>query len=68
MKITGLSSRIALLRRPLASRGVVGRTTFSPGTWQKYDSIDWECWAASWWAGPPGPRITSGIGNCPPDM
>jgi hypothetical protein len=35
MKITGLSSRIALLRRPLASRGVVGRTTLRPGTWQK---------------------------------
>ena len=37
----------------MASRGVVGRTTFSPGTWQKYDSIDWECCAASWCAGRP---------------
>ena len=30
--------------------------------------MDWECCAASWAAGPPGPRMTSGTLNCPPDM
>jgi hypothetical protein len=33
MKITGLSSRMADLSRPLASAGVDGRTTLRPGTW-----------------------------------
>ena len=33
MKITGLSSRIADFSSPFASMGVLGRTTFSPGTW-----------------------------------
>jgi len=33
MKMTGLSSRMADFNRPLASIGVEGRTTFSPGTW-----------------------------------
>ena len=32
-KTTGLSSRIADLRRPLASYGVEGTTTLTPGTW-----------------------------------
>ena len=30
-KTTGLSSRMALLRSPLASYGVAGTTTFNPG-------------------------------------
>ncbi len=33
--ITGSSSRIAAIRRPLVSAGVDGITTFSPGVWQK---------------------------------
>ena len=33
MKTTGLSSRMAVLRSPFASRGVAGTATFSPGTW-----------------------------------
>src|SRR5213594_3338598 len=48
MNTTGLSSRMALLRRPLASAGVAGMTTLSPGTWAYQLSNDWECWAPSW--------------------
>ena len=33
MKMTGLSSRMADFSSPLASAGVEGRTTLSPGTW-----------------------------------
>jgi hypothetical protein len=33
--ITGSSSRIDAIRRPLASDGVDGITTFRPGVWQK---------------------------------
>ena len=67
-KITGSSSRMADLSRPFASAGVEGATTFSPGTCAYQHSSDCECWAASWWAAPPGPRTTIGILNCPPDM
>ena len=36
------------LSNPLASAGVEGMTTFSPGTWQNQDSSDCECCAPSW--------------------
>ncbi len=68
MKTTGLGSRIALLRSPLASCGVAGAITVSPGTWQNQASRLCECWAANWWAALPGPRMTSGTESCPPDM
>src|SRR5213082_378064 len=44
--MTGLSSRIADLRSPLASAGVAGATTFRPGICDSHDSQAWECWAA----------------------
>ena len=68
MKMTGLSSRIALLSRPFASLGVDGITTTSPGTWAYQLSNACECWAATCAAAPEGPRITSGQRICPPDM
>ena len=68
MKITGSSSRMALLSRPLASYGVEGATTLRPGTLAYQASSDCECCAESWWAAPPGPRKTIGILNWPPDM
>ena len=39
--ITGSGSRIAVVRRPFVSVGVDGTTTFRPGVWQKYASLDW---------------------------
>jgi hypothetical protein len=68
MKTTGLSSRIALFRRPFASFGVDGITTTSPGTCAYQLSKAWECWAATWAAAPEGPRMTMGQRTCPPDM
>ena len=65
MKITGLLSRMADLSRPLASRGVVGITTFRPGTWATHASSIWE------WCGPMPistatlVRITIGMLNTP---
>src|SRR5438067_5330708 len=46
MKTTGLSSRIAVFRRPFASAGVEGRTTFKPGTCATQAWRLWLCWAA----------------------
>src|SRR2546425_13349187 len=40
-KRTGSGSRIDDVRRPFASFGVDGTTTFKPGVWQKYASVDW---------------------------
>ena len=45
--MTGLSSRIALRRRPLASSGVDGATTLRPGTCAYQPSMLWLCWALS---------------------
>ena len=68
MKITGLSSRIALFRSPFASLGVEGITTTSPGMWTNQLSNACECCAATWAAAPDGPRITIGQRIWPPDM
>src|SRR5574341_442482 len=65
---TGLLSRIAVFKSPRASRGVLGAQTLRPGTWQNHASRACECWAASWRAEPPGPRITKGTETWPPDM
>src|ERR1051326_311474 len=43
---TGLSSRMALFIKPLASYGVAGTTTFRPGIWLYQAWSDCECWAA----------------------
>jgi hypothetical protein len=68
MKITGLSSRMALLSSPLASAGVAGITTLSPGMWAYQLSNAWECCEASCNADPPGPRNTAGTPTWPFDM
>src|SRR3989440_1352232 len=65
--MTGLLSRIADLRRPFASAGVAGATTFRPGMWDSQESHACECCAASCSAAPLGPRNTIGIGIWPPD-
>ena len=68
MKITGLSSRIALFSSPFASRGVDGITTTSPGMCANQLSKACECCAATCAAAPEGPRITMGQRIWPPDM
>ena len=68
MKMTGLSSRIALFRSPFASLGVEGMTTTSPGMCTNQLSKACECWAATCAAAPEGPRITMGQRIWPPDM
>ena len=68
MKTTGSSSRMAVLRSPLASRGVAGVQTLSPGKLAYKHSVAWECVAPNWCAGPLGPRKVIGILNCPPDI
>ncbi len=68
MKITGLSSRMALFRSPFASLGVEGMTTTRPGMWANQLSNACECWAATWAAAPEGPRMTMGQRIWPPDM
>jgi hypothetical protein len=68
MKITGLSSRIALFSRPLASFGLEGITTTRPGRWANQLSKACECCAATCAAAPDGPRITMGQRIWPPDM
>src|SRR3954471_15034616 len=68
MKTTGLSSRMAALRRPLASAAVDGTATSSPGTCRYSASKLWECVGPSWWPEPPGIRITIGTFTWPPNM
>ena len=55
---TGLSSRIADLNRPLASYGVDGTTTFSPGMWLGHACSDCECCAADRRVAPIVARMT----------
>src|SRR5881409_2653994 len=43
---TGLSSRMAVFIRPLASYGPEGSATLRPGTWLTQACSDCECWAA----------------------
>src|SRR3989304_3743032 len=54
MKTTGSSSRMALLSSPLASAGVAGVTTLSPGTWANIASRFCE-WVEAGWGPPPRP-------------
>ena len=59
MNMTGSSSRIAAVRRPFASAGVAGMTTFRPATWVNHASSDFECCAALPRPEPPWVRTTS---------
>ncbi len=53
---------------PRASSIVAGSTTRRPGTCAYHASRLCECCAASWRPAPVAMRITTGTGNCPPDM
>ena len=68
MNMTGSSSRIAAVRRPFASAGVAGITTFRPATCVNHASRDFECCAALPRPEPPWVRTTSGTRACPPNM
>src|SRR5438093_12339596 len=57
---TGLSSRMAVFKSPLASYGVEGSATFRPGTWQNQACSDWQCCAADRRVGPHVARMTLG--------
>ena len=67
MNMTGLSDRIAVFSRPLASYGVAGITTINPGTWANQASRLCE-WVAASCPQPAGVRITSGTFAWPPNM
>ncbi len=67
-KTTGLSSRIALLRSPLASYGVDGTATFNPGTWLSHACKLWLCCAAERRVAPRVVRRTIGTLSLPPDI
>ena len=60
---TGSLSRIAVRSSPLASYGVDGITTLSPGTWVKNASTDCEWYSAPWTPPPYGARTTIGTAN-----
>ena len=68
MKTTGLSSRIAVFSRPLASAGVDGIATFRPGMWLTHACRLWLCCAADRRVAPSVVRSTSGTRRLPPDM
>ena len=68
MNTQGSSSKMHEVSRPLASAGVLGTTTLSPGTWASHASRVWE-----WVAPDPIPpntavRRVSGTWSSPPDM
>ena len=67
MKITGLSSRIAATSMPLASRGVEGITTLSPGMCANHDCSVLLCWNDCPQPRPMMARITIGTENLPPE-
>ena len=67
-KTTGLSSRIAVTSSPLASAGVEGSATLSPGTWAGHACRLWLCCAADRRVAPIVVRMTMGTRSLPPDM
>ena len=60
MNTTGFGSRMAACSRPLASAGLDGITTLSPGVCAYHASWLWECWAAAPVPEPNGSRTTRG--------
>ena len=62
-----LSSRMALFSSPLASAGVEGATTFSPGTLRIQASRLWECCSAAPVPEPAAARSTIGTEAWPPN-
>ncbi len=68
IKMTGSLSRMEVFNSPLASYGLDGTTTFSPGVLANQFSKFCECCELSIPAFPVGPRNTIGTLNCPPDI
>ncbi len=68
MKTQGSSSAMHDASRPRASDGVLGTTTFRPGTWVSQASSICECWAPTCSPPPTAVRRTMGTGVRPPDM
>ncbi len=66
--MTGLSSRTAETIIPLASAGVAGMTTLSPGVWASHASRLWECCAAAPSPAPAAVVMVSGTLTDPPYM
>src|SRR4051794_19028430 len=66
--ITGLGSRIAAFKRPLASAAEYGATTLRPGTCEYQEVKSWLCCAPTLAAAPLGPRNTIGQPIWPPDI
>ena len=63
-----MSDLIALFSSALALAAVEHATSCTPGIDWKYDSSLCECSAPSCLPTPPGPRMTTGTLNCPPDV
>jgi hypothetical protein len=59
---------MAACSSPLASAGLDGITTLSPGVWAYQASWLWECWAAAPVPDPNGSRTTMGTLTAPPSM
>ena len=68
MKITGSSSRIDAMSRPLASYALDGITTFRPGMWHTSASRLWLCWAARFIPAPAAVMTVTGRRALPPNM
>ena len=59
---------MALIKSPLASYGLAGITTFSPGTEVNSGCMVWLCWAPPRNPAPIMERITIGVRALPPNM
>src|ERR1700680_1244020 len=60
--MTGFGSRVAALRRPLASAAVAGQRTLMPAVWANQDSSFWEWKGPAPTPPPEGRRTTMGQG------
>ena len=68
MNTHGSSSSMHASSRPLASYGVDGKTTLSPGVCIRSASSDWLCWAPIGVPPTMFTRTVIGTGVRPPDM
>ena len=68
MNTHGSSSSMQASSRPLASYGVDGKATLSPGVCMRIASSDWLCWAPMGVPPTMFTRIVIGTGVRPPDM
>ena len=68
MNTQGSSSATQAVSSPLASAGVLGTTTLSPGVCTSHDSSICECCDPIWRPPVAMPRTVMGTGVRPPDM